>query len=113
MDENQYDAEVLLLLAAAVTARWRRPKVREDRDNIATSCPEFENIMADMAGAGYCREDLFDVDGTAAEASHCHFFVSIFGLSTFGEESPTLDLLLPFAIISTIVRWKISLNRKS
>jgi hypothetical protein len=36
---------VAALLVVTVAAMRRRPKVREDRDNIATICPELENIM--------------------------------------------------------------------
>ncbi len=46
VDENQHAAvAVAALLVVTVAATRRRPNVREDRDNIATICPELENIM--------------------------------------------------------------------
>ena len=98
MDENQqYDAELLLLLAAAA-ARWRRLKVREDRDNIATSCPEFENIMWQIR-LGPGRQDyyLMSMARQLAEAFVINFVSSDFrrylrrGISDFGSFAPICD----------------------
>lgn len=74
MDEYQHAVAVAAaLLVATVAAMWRRPKVRKDRDNIATICPELENIMVGVyIGFGFDQRKKWKKDLlSAASAAGC------------------------------------------